>query len=141
MNAYSIALVVTLVAVCAGCATIPLPQEYRLHTKKDCTVEGDNCDVDVEPWLLQWVPEEIISKNGQKLHFKVKYFEFADRGVSFEKGAGDGKIICENQNKNHVKCENNGDLNVKYPYTIRILLPWPWPAGTVKEYDPFVWNR
>ena len=131
-----------LFATLVGCShvppTTPTPPSLRFATRLDCRPHA-NCDVTVNPHAPQWVPEETISRNGQNMHFRVRnnVARFADPGIVFKTPDGAARFPCTRQNDHHVKCDNNGESNVQYPYTVRVLAP----NGTVTEYDPFVWNR
>ena len=134
MSGFRFAVAVALGSLLAGCSTPGL----QGHTSQDCRPHSD-CDVVVDPQAGKWVPDEIVSKAGQKLQFKVRnnVARFADPGIRFKTAEGVAKFPCTRQNDHHVKCDNNGDLAIQYPYMVRILRS----NGTVAEYDPFVWNR
>ena len=141
-----LAIAATLMPLFTGCTTLPpappLPEEYRLPTKKECEVAAPDCEIDVQPWLSQWVPDQIISEKGQKLDFKIKFlgYAFADDeigGIVFKEADVNKIIPCKNQGTKHVKCDNQGAPKTEYRYSVRIKTWW----GKIETYDPFVWNR
>ena len=142
MNKSRLAVAVLLASTLIGCSHVqlatPAPPLFRSAAPHDCRPQA-NCEVTVNPHVPQWVPEETISKRGQNIHFKVRnnVAKFANPGIAFKTTDGATKFPCTRQNDHHIKCDNDGDLNVRYHYTVRVLAP----DGTVAEYDPFVWNR